>query len=409
MNARTIPPAHRPGVLRTLFLFLIFAATQVFAGESVPPYPLDRTLRLNLWGASLAETGKAINDQTGAQILFYAPDLGKEFLNAPAVHLVTGNVALATVLETLARQFAFRFRATAGGTVEISRGYNWVGGRQALRFVRTPPLTDDGAGDGALRELLAEMAKPLALLAGDFTLAFEAYPLPGQPAARRGTLVLPAVLADYVERGVRCLAGDPGDYPAPPEGAPDVLFARAREYGRRGRELASRQLFAPSGGSDLRTVLGDIALQTGTVIALAEPPAGSGPALPAYMERYTLGGVCQILADEWKLGKQVFLASGAVLFAGGDAGERESDGRTRELFWDGLAVAGFDARRAAERARGGRALATLLRRDVFPGLWRDPVCSLTYSPLRGRLAVVAPANVMPAIAKRLAELNEASP
>ncbi|MCC8165007.1 MAG: hypothetical protein LIQ31_02370 [Planctomycetes bacterium] len=39
-----------------------------------------------------------------------------------------------------------------------------------------------------------------------------------------------------------------------------------------------------------------------------------------------------------------------------------------------------------------------IRREVFPSVWRDAVCGLAYSPATERLAVIAPENVVQAVA-----------
>lgn len=391
--------------MKRLLLPLFFlAVTPLFAAEPERLPPLARPLRLSLWGASLAQTAKAIQDQTGVEILFYLPDLPSETTNTPSIHIVTGNVTLGTIMEALARAYSFRFRATAAGKIELSRGYNWVGVAQTLRFVRMPPMVSKEDGEQAFRKLLAEMVKPLPLLEGEFALKFEAYPLPRSPDNRRGTLVLPGALADYVERGLRCLAGGAGDFPSPAEGPRAALFARARDCEADWEGLLSRRIRAP-GGKDLRSIVEEAALGAGVAVVIRPPEEGAGAPLPQDMEWYTLGRFCDILASRWGLGKRVFLSCGAVVFEPGTEAAVETDSRSRELFWDGLAVAGFDVGKAVERTRGAAALTTLLRRDVFPGLWRDPVCSMTYSPVHGRLAVVAPINVMAPLAQRIKELE----
>lgn len=387
-----------------LILALALLLPAAPSGEPGRPPPLARPLRLSLWGATLAETAKAIQEQTGVEVFFYIHDLPPEITNAPDVHLATGNVTLGVVMEALARAFAFRFRVAATGRIEISRGYDWVGTEPSLRFVRTPPVVSTEKGDQDFRALLSEMVKPLRLLGGDFALRFEAYPLPDRPDNRRGALVLPGVLADYMERGLRCLAGDAGDFPPPSGARANTLFARARDCGSDWEELLSRRMRAPTGRNS-RAIIEDAALGAGVAIVVRTPPADNGRALASDVDWYTLGRICEILATGRGFGKRVFLACGAVVFENGDNTAIETDSRSRELFWDGLAVAGFDVKAAVERTRDPLALTSLLRRDIFPSLWRDPVCSMTYSPIYGRLAVTAPVNVLAALNARIAEIS----
>jgi hypothetical protein len=379
----------------TVLLFLALAALSPAADGP----PLDRMLHISLWGESLDETVRAIKEQTGVDVVFYLPDLPAEATREPGVYLVTGQVTLGTVLETLARRFGFRFRMAEGGRVELSRGYDWVGGEQALRFIRTSVLANGEEADEETRAFLQEFIKPIELLGGEYTLRLEPYPVPGDAAHLRGTVVMPAVLADYLERAVACLGGAPGDYPPPPVPNP-ALYARARDYGADWEGFLARQV-SPPRGVDIKSMLSDVADQAGVAIILREPPPASGRGLPEDVEQYTLGRVTEALSAGWNLGKRVFLSCGGVVFERGGGEGFETDARSRELFWNGLAVAGFDAGAAAEK-RGAAALTGVLRREVFPGLWRDPVCSLVFSPLSGRLVVVAPLNAVQAVAARLA-------
>lgn len=387
---------------RTAHILVVVAV--VVAGVVLPRSPsaraadgpiLERSLHVSLWGESLDETVRAIKEQTGVDVVFYLPDLPPETTREENVYLVTGQVTLGTVLEALARRFGFRFRISEHGRVELSRGYDWVGEDQSLRFIRTAPLADGEQADEETRGFLQEFIKPLELLAGEHTLRLEPYPVPDNAGYLRGTAVMPAVLAEYLERAVACLGGAPGDYPPPLRPNP-TLFARARDYGRDWERLLARQVSSPR-GVDIKSILSDVADQAGVAIVIRNAPSGSGRGLPADIDRYTLGRVTEVLAAGWNLGKRVFLSCGAVVFEGGAGEGLEMDARSRELFWNGLAVAGFDARAAAERMEPG-ALVGALRREVFPGLWRDSVCSLVYSRAVGRVVVVAPMNVVQAVA-----------
>ena len=361
-------------------------------------HPLDRRLTLDLWGAGLNDVAKAVKAATGVDIVFFLPDLPLDKY-ADNVYIVTGEVTLATVLEALARRFSFRFSVAESGRVELSRGYGWIPLEPALRFSRMNCLYPSADCSPAnMRAFLSEFIKPLSLLPGGFSLRVETYPVQGNPGHLRSTAVLPRELADNLDQGVRCLSGEAGDYPAPRPGA--RLFAQAREYDGDWEKLLARQVQVPRGDS-LRALLADVARQTGVAIVLRAPPSREGRLDPDVV-RYTLGRICETLSNSWGLGKRVFLSSGAVVFERGAGDVFETDARSRELFWGGLAVAGFDAKRAAEACGGGSGLVALLRREVFPGVWRDPACALVYSPVSGRLAVVAPCNVIEALARRLA-------
>lgn len=380
--------------------FIIAIGPRADAAQA--PGVLDRKLVLNLWGAGFEDLAVAVKAQTGVDIVFFLPDLPTD-QNTDNVYIVTGEVDLAAVLEALARRFSFRFRVAESGRVELSRGYGWVPAEPALRFCRTGCLISEGGCDAeGMRRFLGEFLKPLPLLRGDFLLRLETYPLPGDPGHFRATAVMPPELADYLVRGLRCLSGEAGDYPAP-HAASSSLFVRAREYDGDWEALLSRSL-APPGEKDLRGILANVAGQTGGVFVLRAPPSVEGE-LPSDMMRYTFGRICELLASEWGLGRRVFLASGGVVFERGDRDDFETDARNRELFWGGLAVAGMDAERAAEACGGGDGLLANIRREVYPGVWRDPACTLVYSPVTGRVAVVAPYNVVEAVARKIAAFS----
>ncbi len=375
--------------IRVVLLFLVLTAASP-AAEAV--HPLDRPVRLNLWGVGLNDAAREIHAQTGIEVRYFLADLPAT-ANTDNVFLVTGRVPLGTVLECLARRFGFRFRVTSTGVVECSRSYDWAAAQPGLSFPRMPPLVDGGIE--AMRRFLGELVKPMSVLPGEHILAVENYPLPDNPNAYRATAVLPPVLADYLERAVRCLEASPGDAATLSNPA---LFARAIQYPTDWGALLGRTITRPR-GREAREILADAADQAGVAIILHAPPQAGGRDLPYDIDRYTLGKLTETLADAWGLGRRVFHAAGAVLFEPG-GGDYATDIRSRQLFWDGLAVAGFDMRRGDVAA-----LLASLRRDIFPGVWRDPVCSLQYSQVTGRLAVVAPANVVAAVAARLAAVG----
>ncbi|MCL2001042.1 MAG: hypothetical protein FWG74_06370 [Planctomycetes bacterium] len=389
------------------FLMLLLAVVQVtalaspvFAGDAVPS-PFERQVRLDLWGATLADAIREIHDQSGVEIVAYPSDFPAQetFDN---LYLATGRVGLGTVIECLARRYSFRYRVANSGRVELSRSYGWVGAETALRFLRLDDIASGSGDEGELRKFLTECVKPMALLPGDFSLAIEKSPIPDNPHALRAVAVLPPVLADYLERTIRCLSGEAGDYPLDPNDR-TRLFSVARTPEIEWHTLLLKPL-APEYGLDARRFLVNAASQVDAAFILHFPGAIGKEALRDFPEeKMGLGKFTEEAAVRLQLGKRVFLAPGAVSFEPGASHEWEMDNRIRELFWDGLAVAGFPGGLAAERSGGGKELASRLRQNVFPGLWRDPVTAIVYSPTSGRLAVVAPPNVIEAVAKTIRE------
>jgi hypothetical protein len=365
------------------------------AEEEVPP--LERTVRLSLWGVGLNDAAREIYAQTGVEVRYYLPDLPADE-NTDNLFLVSGRVPVGTIMEALARRYGFRYRVTATGHIECSRSYGWIGSEPSLVFPRLSPPTDGGLE--SVRKFLGELVKPLAVLPGEYSLTVEEYPLPDRPDSLRITAVLPPVLGEYLDRAARCLDGDAGDYRfVSGQAIPPGLFARAGVLPPDWRSLPGKPLVRPRGGG-AREILADTAEQAGVAILLPALPSTEGRELPFDVERYTLGGLTGALAKLWGLGGRTFLAGGAVLF-GRSEGGYEMDRRSRQLFWDGLAVAGF----AVLSPGRGEDVAAALRREVFPGVWRDPVCAMQYSPRAGRLVVIAPLNVVAAVGAYLAELD----
>jgi hypothetical protein len=380
------------------FLLVQSAPGRLAAAEAAPQ-PLDRRLRLDIWGGGLAGAIREIREKTGVAAVVYPPDLPEEETSGN-LYLVSGQVSLGTILESLARRYSFRYRVAGPDRVEISRGYDWVRDGPALRFIDLdlPPRPEE-LHPAAMRELLGEFIKPLPLLSGDYSLTIEKNPVMANPGALRAVAALPPALADYLVRAVACLAGSAGDHPFAAPGR----TALARQYGGDWRALLDRQVAVP-GDSSPRSFLAGIASQAGIPIIVSANPAGAS--LAGFTAgRLSLGRLGAELAPRLKARKRVFLAAGALLFeaAAGGGEEMELDDRGRELFWTGLAVAGFDAGLAATDDDPG--LAARIRREVFPSLWRDPVTAIVHSRANGRLVVIAPANVLPAVAEKLAELS----
>ncbi len=396
-----VPAIFRIAILFVVpFLVAVFACVALgfgfsgnaFAGERPVA---ERLVHLTIWGGSVQDLAREIQYQVGAAVDFHDADGDDSPVREP-VYLVSGQVPLSVVFETVARRYGLRFRITAGGGVQFARGYDWVADFRELRFLRLRPLAGPGLPADDTRKLLAELLKPLSLLSGDYSVGLEPYPLPDDTNALRALALLPPVLGDYLERAVACLQGAAGDYPPNPL-RPGGYMARARPLSGDWESLLGRTLASPR-GSDLKTILSDVADQAGVAIMLVTPPAEMVRPLPGDIERYTLGRITEVLARERGLGTRVFLADGGVVFEPGADGAFETDGRSREFFWEGLAVAGFPVGSAVRRYGSAAAMTAAIRREVFPSVWRDAVCGLAYSPATERLAVIAPENVVQAVA-----------
>lgn len=379
-----------------VFLLALAAAR---AGETAAP--LDRVVSLDLWGAGLNDVAREIQAQTGVEVLFYRHDLPAD-QDTDNLYLVAGGVSLRTVMECLARRYAFRYRVSRAGRLELSRSYDWAGGTPELAFQRLDDITPGAGGDlDDARRLVGEFVKCLPLLPDEYNFAIEKDPIRDSPKSLQSVIALPPVLSAYLRKAILCLGGEPGDYPFSGERGRENLHAVAQGAYPDMDVLLRRQIAVPEAGN-LREILVGVAAQSGLAFILASPGGAQGRGLES--GRIGVGRVCEELSVRFGLGRRVFLAAGAVSFESGAGDPWERDERSRELFWDGLAVAGFDARSAAERAGGGAALTSRLRSGEFSSLWRDPVCSLAYSEVTGRLAVIAPANVVEEIARTLGTL-----
>ncbi len=393
--------ARHPFLLPLLALALFGAAPAAAADSPGAPPPLERPVRLDLWGAGLADAIREIQAQTGVEVLVYPADLPAAETTGN-LYLVSGRVGLGTIIDCLARRYAFRYRVSGAGRIEISRGYGWAAADPALRFVRLDAIVPPGGADvAAIRKFLGQFLKPLPLLPGDFSLALEKYPAPDNPNSLRAVLALPAVLADYLERAIKCLGGDPGDYPPDPARR-ERLFATAGRPAVDWAEFLARPIDTAPGGN-VRKTLADAAAQAGAAFILQAPGPAGGRTAEVAAGRAGLGKFSEEMAARLNLGRRVFLPCGAVSFEPGGTGEWETDTRSRELYWGGLAVAGFAAGPAAGRWGGGTGLEGAIRREVFPGLWRDPATAAVYGLAGDRLVLIAPLDAVEAVAAKLRE------
>ncbi|MCC8165006.1 MAG: hypothetical protein LIQ31_02365, partial [Planctomycetes bacterium] len=98
--------------------------------------------------------------------------------------------------------------------------------------------------------------------------------------------------------------------------------------------VLGRQAASPR-GSDLKTILSDVADQAGVAIMLVTPPAEMVKPLPGDIDRYTFGRVTEVLARERGLGKRVFLADGGVVFEPGRTARSRRTGGAASFFGKG--------------------------------------------------------------------------
>lgn len=364
------------------------------AGAAGDAPPLDRPVSLNLRGVGLTDAIREITAATGVHIRFYRPDFppGEEEGN---LHLVAGRAPLRTVLEVLARRCGFRYRLSAEGRVELSRSYGWAADDPVLAFT---PLDGVPLGDGQpppIPPVVEEIVKLRHLLPSEARLEIEPRPRREAVDSRQLVSALSPVLSDYLVRAISCLSGAPGDYPAP--GRRAHPYAAAADV--RPAWPDAFQIRVRLSGGDVGAALAELARQTNFSFVFAARPGEGAPRVEG--GESSLVHATEKIAAALGLPKRVFLGGGAVSFEPGPGNAWEIDNRNRELFWDGLAVAGFDARPAAQRAGGGAALVELVRQSLFPGLWRDPACSVVYEESSGRLVLVAPLNVVEEVARFL--------
>ncbi len=191
-------------------VFLLVLHVPVLAGTLDSRAPLERTVSLDIWAGGLADVIREVKQQTGVDIIPYPPDFPAES-HSGNLYLVSGDVQLRTLLECLARRYSFRYRLSNAGRVELSKCYDWAAVEPVLKFPRLDALIPANTAPDTVQPLLGELVKPLALLGGEYSLTLERSPTRENPQSVRAVVVMPPVLADYAERAINCLAGDPGD------------------------------------------------------------------------------------------------------------------------------------------------------------------------------------------------------
>lgn len=392
---------------RPAFLLLIaLAVFPVSAGETATP-ALDRQVNLDLWGDSLEGFRDAVKAQTGVEVRFFIADF-PPLRESGRVYLLSGRVPLRMALENIARQLGCRFRLSGPDSVDMTKGYDWVKADDlSLHFPVVDSLVPSGGSVDDARRALGEVLKLVPLLSAgnpdSVYFKFERTTLPDGRPTYKGIASLPKPLGEYYEKAVNCLIREAGDYPPSKSSLKPVLFRNASQTSIDWEEALDTPIRVVR-DTDSRAVVKAVCEQAGIVISLSRAPSRSGgaPLGRVAVDRVGLGRISEELAKSLGLGRRVFLDAGGIAFEIG-AGPWERDARSREFFWDGLAVAGFDVLRIA--GGEGEKLAAALRRSVFPRVWRDPVCAIAYSPATDRLAVVAPENVVAAVAAALEEME----
>lgn len=401
---RRFPSAPTAGTLAALAALALLAAACVAgvagAGET---YPLDRTVRLDVWGGGLEEVTQEIRRQTGVDLVYFRPDFVQN-REKKSLYMVTGDVSLRLVMECLSRRFGCRYRLAESGRVEMSAGYGWVGTDFVVRFNDMEGLIPPDADIAAASACLKEVLRIVPLLNGNFSFTIEESPGPAGARSTKAVTILPTVLADYFDKLVRCLKGESGDARQNNAPTPSQPWAVKQERIPWDRLLAG-EIRLSAGDAGPREIMREICADIDAAFLLNGEPDQGGRSSGLLSGTATFGRATEELAGILGLPRRVFLNPGAVVFEPGKEGEWEEAAKSREFFWTGLAVNAFDAKRLARRLGPGE-LVAMIRRNVFPGLWFDPLCTIVYNDAVGRLAVIAPVNVADAVAAEVRRMEE---
>jgi|GEM_PF-1916670 hypothetical protein len=385
--------------LAGIAFLLAFPLFSLQAGEQ---YPLDRAVRLDIWGGGINDVASEILRQTGVELVYYRPDFPDQ-KTGQKIHMVTGEVSLRLAMECLSRFFGCRYRLSESGRIEMSSGYDWVGQEFVVRFNDVDQLVQPGGAVNGTAEMLQEFLRVLPLLSGNNSFTIERKSAPDGRIQTKAITIAPALIADYFDKAVLCLkSGDTAGAPAP---QPMAYAPRASTIERASwNRLLAADFDIEAGLVDPRRIMREICSRIDVAFLLSGVP-GQGEVRSGLLAGRTgFGRATEELAGIFGLNRRIFLNPGAVIFEPGKPGEWEEDCKTREFYWMGLAVRGFDAKRAAERL--GRAeLVSRIRSTVYPHIWVDPMCSLAYSDSTGILAVMAPPNAVEAVGEEILRIT----
>jgi hypothetical protein len=384
---------------RPLALFLL--VTLLFGRVSNTGEPLlNRRLSLFVWGGTLETVTKEIRQQTGVELVFYRPDFPPEREKRP-IYLATGETSLHLVLECLARRLGCRWRQGESGRIEMSTSYNWIGSELVAGFHSLAGLLPDPTGQDTVdsREI-RELLRILPLLDPAFSLKLEKTTQATGEGVRLVT-VLPPVLDYYLETALALLRG------SPPPPALESGLATSRPEARQDKPVDWEHFLSTpldlNQKLTMESIIQAIASQAKVAILL-NADLGENPSLPpGLMGKTTLGLAIAMVAQGLKLEKRLILSGGAIILEPGSTGEWVEDRTNREFYWNGLAVETFPFAPGDDQLSITRL--DQLRRDFYPTLWQDPLCSLTYHRLSRRLVAIAPPNLMPELRERLEKEN----
>lgn len=395
-------------VLAAVLVWIAMSGGGLAAGDQ--PL-LNRKLRLDLWGVTLNEAAQEINRQVGAQVVFYRPDFlidadrskvgGKE---EAKVYLVTGEIDLRLALECLSRRFGCRYHVAESGRIELSTGYGWIDPNYVMRFNSLDGIVRPGAAATSANRELKEFLRVLPMLTGDFTYKFEEAAAGDTAAVGKVITVLPPVLADYFDKAIACFKGDSGDLGTSVNAGPNLPRATRIERPAWDKLLAEN-VNLTTGQADPRAIMREICRDRAVAFMLNCDPGTDAPRAGLLAGTTTFGRATEELGGILGLNRRVFVNPGAVVFEPGRESDWEEETKSREFFWTGLAVAGFDVKRSVDRLGEGELLKRI-RTKVFPDVWYDPVCAIAYSPFAGRLVAAAPANVIEAVAVELRRIED---
>lgn len=381
-----------------LALFMALGQFLVPAGESGGKGGdlLNRQLRLDAWGRTLAETCDFLTKQTGFSISIkhLPPDVA-----ATRVYIHSERVRLHQLLECLARIAGCRYKMDGDSSARLVLGYEWVGSGFAARIYDIDDYLAPGQTAEDLKASLGELSKIVPFLSKDlFETTLEQYPAPGGKMSSRLRVILPEQLIQYFDGALLCLTG---------REEKTALAERIRQTDDDSQLMAAamqKRVSLNYRSLPLKEVLRDLSTQTGLTIVPDSAAFGnvSPPALNITMLNVPLSQALDEIGKKLGLQRPVFIPPDMILLAYGPHEEWRLDKATRKLLWDGLEVKGFDAAAAAERLGGEKALMHMLIERVYPDVWKDPACSIVFNPRYGRLAVVAPKEVQAEIAAQIA-------
>ncbi|MDR1611440.1 MAG: hypothetical protein LBT97_01515 [Planctomycetota bacterium] len=386
---------------RLLLFFCWLVPLRIAAGEepALPPY--ERSIRLEVWGGTLVDAAREMRRQAGVEIAIFLSDFSGDVENQP-LYLVTGDATLRQVMECIARRYGCRYRMVRNSRIEMSRGYDWVEVGSAAKFYDITPIFGPGGDMDATLRLLGEFLRVLPLLPGHPFLAIEESPSEDGTKLVEAVAILPHPLNVYFEQVVAALAGRAS---ANPETAAQPVRARV-ERATEWKEVLAIGLDLSETGVPPREAARAVARSANAALVWKSRPSEEALRREPVVRGGTVGVVSRELGAWSGLGKRILLEGGGIVLDAGRDGEIEEEKGGREFFWEGLSVSGFGAARAAARSGGGDELLARLRKEVFPEIWLDPVCGIGYSPVTGRIAVVAPLNVVEAVGQALRIIAE---